>query len=599
MPILLVYLEGHEVLRRELAPGEYILGRAEDADVLLDDPRVAERHARLVVSDQGLVVEDLSSTATLLVDDQIVSRAEPAPGQSVWIASFELKWEAGPAPAPEERTVVVPAGGEEFTDEATVVLSAEEEAPEAVFTVREGNLPQDSYRVRGRAVVGRAADCDLVLPVGTVSRRHAEIVVTPQGVTVRDLGSTSGTLVNGRKIQEAALTPGDRLRLGEVVLELAQAPGQAAAAPPPPPKAAAPTARQPAPQARGGSRRPLLYGAAAVAVLIVVVAFFLCGGRGPQPPAVERTIAQSQAQVEDEQKRRLVVINLTKARQAMALHKYLEAKVALQAVLAVDPKNPEAAKLMQQADQALAAAEEARRRAEQEAEARARKAAELMDQVEAAYQAQDWARVVELGKQALTLNPKDATARRMVMEAQAALEMAECLRREEEQTAARRQELAAKLLAQAKALAAKGKLLAAREALQRLAQADPQGTTPSAGPARKLLAQVEPKIKARADKEYRRGIKALKRGRLEKAVTALTAALAADPGHQAAAKALAKARKKAAKLAQRLYEEGKVHASLGQQAKACRKWRRALRLTDQKAPLYAKLKSRLAANCKK
>jgi sigma-B regulation protein RsbU (phosphoserine phosphatase) len=66
----------------------------------------------------------------------------------------------------------------------------------------------------GRTVLGRSRECDLQLSSATVSRRHAEIEVSGDVVTVRDLGSHNGTLVNGQQIAEPTeLTAGDMLEL--------------------------------------------------------------------------------------------------------------------------------------------------------------------------------------------------------------------------------------------------------------------------------------------------------------------------------------------------------------------------------------------------
>ncbi len=67
-------------------------------------------------------------------------------------------------------------------------------------------------------VVGRAADCDIVLPDDTVSSRHAEITSDGITYTVRDLGSRNGTWVNGRKIvTPCPLKRGDQVAFGQVV----------------------------------------------------------------------------------------------------------------------------------------------------------------------------------------------------------------------------------------------------------------------------------------------------------------------------------------------------------------------------------------------
>lgn len=64
--------------------------------------------------------------------------------------------------------------------------------------------------------IGRSPECRIRLPFDPVSRRHCEIVVDDEGLLVRDLGSTNGTYVNGRRIGEARLVAGSRLRIGRL-----------------------------------------------------------------------------------------------------------------------------------------------------------------------------------------------------------------------------------------------------------------------------------------------------------------------------------------------------------------------------------------------
>ena len=65
-------------------------------------------------------------------------------------------------------------------------------------------------------VVGRQQECDLCIPLMVVSRRHCEINQDGGVLRVRDLGSRNGTLVNGKKIADAVLNPGDTLHIGPV-----------------------------------------------------------------------------------------------------------------------------------------------------------------------------------------------------------------------------------------------------------------------------------------------------------------------------------------------------------------------------------------------
>jgi hypothetical protein len=66
----------------------------------------------------------------------------------------------------------------------------------------------------GSLRIGRALDNDLVIADSRVSRYHAQIVRDTNGPVVRDLGSTNGTGVAGRTVQENRLVDGDRLSQG-------------------------------------------------------------------------------------------------------------------------------------------------------------------------------------------------------------------------------------------------------------------------------------------------------------------------------------------------------------------------------------------------
>ncbi len=72
--------------------------------------------------------------------------------------------------------------------------------------------------LRDHAKIGKSHVCEIVLPDESVSRTHAEIIRETSGYRVRDLGSTNGTFVNGSKVGDAFLKPGDTLNVGKVEL---------------------------------------------------------------------------------------------------------------------------------------------------------------------------------------------------------------------------------------------------------------------------------------------------------------------------------------------------------------------------------------------
>jgi hypothetical protein len=68
--------------------------------------------------------------------------------------------------------------------------------------------------------VGTAAKCTVRLSSVDVSRSHALITCQRGTLTVLDLGSTNGTFVNGRRVKEAELAPGDVVRFSSVIAQI-------------------------------------------------------------------------------------------------------------------------------------------------------------------------------------------------------------------------------------------------------------------------------------------------------------------------------------------------------------------------------------------
>ena len=71
-----------------------------------------------------------------------------------------------------------------------------------------------------KLVVGRAVTSDVPIYDESISRRHAEIVLTETGVRVKDLGSLNGTFLNGAKVTEAEAGPNDVVTFGGVAFRV-------------------------------------------------------------------------------------------------------------------------------------------------------------------------------------------------------------------------------------------------------------------------------------------------------------------------------------------------------------------------------------------
>jgi signal transduction histidine kinase len=78
-----------------------------------------------------------------------------------------------------------------------------------------GSMVGHTHVIRDRVVIGRSPDADIQLQTTDVSREHATITQVSRGrFVLKDLGSSNGTLVNNEPVQEIALVPGDRVKIG-------------------------------------------------------------------------------------------------------------------------------------------------------------------------------------------------------------------------------------------------------------------------------------------------------------------------------------------------------------------------------------------------
>jgi DNA-binding NtrC family response regulator len=70
-------------------------------------------------------------------------------------------------------------------------------------------------------VVGAHSSCDLVLADPQVSRRHAELAITPEGIRIKDLGSTNGTWWQGTRVADVVVPGGATVQFGETPVRIA------------------------------------------------------------------------------------------------------------------------------------------------------------------------------------------------------------------------------------------------------------------------------------------------------------------------------------------------------------------------------------------
>jgi two-component system, NtrC family, response regulator GlrR len=116
---------------------------------------------------------------------------------------------------PELRAALAPPGREH----STVASLSRAELRPLPLLLRCCNAtahPNPFRLAEGHCVIGAGNDADLMVESPTVSRRHAELRLIADGVSVLDLDSKNGTFYLGQRLHSMSLQPGSRLRLGSV-----------------------------------------------------------------------------------------------------------------------------------------------------------------------------------------------------------------------------------------------------------------------------------------------------------------------------------------------------------------------------------------------
>jgi pSer/pThr/pTyr-binding forkhead associated (FHA) protein len=106
--------------------------------------------------------------------------------------------------------------------------------PDPEYTLRgvAGEVFGRSYHLLSPTVIGRAPECDITINATGLSRRHARLRPTFDGLAIEDLRSANGTFVNGQRIATATARVGDEVAFDQLRFRVYAAAGKQGAATP-------------------------------------------------------------------------------------------------------------------------------------------------------------------------------------------------------------------------------------------------------------------------------------------------------------------------------------------------------------------------------
>jgi pSer/pThr/pTyr-binding forkhead associated (FHA) protein len=250
--------------------------------VVVQEDGIEPLHSEIRKDGEALYLSDKGTFAGTYVNGaKIAQNFQLRPGDVIKLASVEL-------------LIVEP---QKSAEKATV-------APRSEWSIMalSGPLKGKSIGIHGSMVFGRSSSCDIVVNDAHMSRRHAELNLKNGVLRIVDLQSSNGTCINGQRVGEQALKPGDKIGFDHLTFLVTGPVGSAAveddddddeatvfrAAPipraPQPPKPMASNAipkASPAAEAKvsappvSASKLPLILGVVAVVMVVVGIAFMV------------------------------------------------------------------------------------------------------------------------------------------------------------------------------------------------------------------------------------------------------------------------------------------------------------------------------------
>jgi Protein of unknown function (DUF3662)/FHA domain len=210
---------------QRLAPYRQALG--DELAMLVREHATVQRYTFVAPVQVSLALDPELSVGRYEIESAVAGQA-PARGAS---GSAQGRTQVTPdppaypqPPRPPQPPAVVHGPASRPTNPATAGI----ELPRLIVSVN-GSAQSGSAAAAGQeltvtlarplTVIGRGSDVDVQLADTGVSRRHGEVLLQSTGqYAYRDLGSTNGSKVNGRKVHEVPLVDGDRIELGRSVL---------------------------------------------------------------------------------------------------------------------------------------------------------------------------------------------------------------------------------------------------------------------------------------------------------------------------------------------------------------------------------------------
>ena len=189
-----------------------VVGRDPRANFQLNDPLISRRHAYLQVIAGRIFCIDLDSRSQIRWEGARIPRTKRwlEQEQFIWLGRYRIRWRGRLGKVRKMARCSIRS----LLTCSTELKPINCPKQSLELPIRIGENPS-TWTIGSRlSLIGRSAECQLVLTDNSISTYHASLVRTPLGIWVVDLLSREGVWVNGTRVRWAWLDDGDTMRIG-------------------------------------------------------------------------------------------------------------------------------------------------------------------------------------------------------------------------------------------------------------------------------------------------------------------------------------------------------------------------------------------------
>lgn len=187
------------------------VGSDPQATIVLDQPGVLPQHCQLHVTAHGVMLDVAPGTAVSVNGRTVHGVITLRSGDRVAFDTVQAHLSSLESASMDSQVPAAGAGALGAANDDPGATAIRPVLPKYLLRGTHGRVAGRSYPLSGVMTVGRARECDLQLDEEGLSRKHARLVPTAEGLQIEDLGSTNGSFINDKRVVRGEALAGDEI----------------------------------------------------------------------------------------------------------------------------------------------------------------------------------------------------------------------------------------------------------------------------------------------------------------------------------------------------------------------------------------------------